>query len=38
MWGFAHFAKNIVTRSSKASVNVIKTTSYTPIQKIWANM
>lgn len=38
MWGFAHFAKNIVKHTSKASANIIKQTSYTPIQKVWANM
>lgn len=38
MWGFAHFAKNIVTHASKATRNVTKQINYTPIQKIWANM
>ena len=38
MWGFAHLAKNIAMRSSKATFNVVKQANYTPMQKIWANM
>lgn len=38
MWGFAHFAKNVAAQASRARLNSVKQTSYTPIQKLWANM
>ena len=38
MWGFAQLTKNLVTQASRASCNLTKKASYTPIQKVWANM
>lgn len=38
MWGFARLARNITTQTSRATFSVVKQSSYTPMQKVWANM